>query len=164
MSQTSESDRIVIRPARPDEGPTLSALAFRSKAYWGYDASFMTACVKELTISQEALGSNPAYVIEEAGCIFGFYTLVRLNEEEVDLGHLFVEPEKIGQGYGGRLMRHAKAMAAALGYRAMIIQGDPHAEPFYRAMGGEWIGRKPSESIPGRDLPLFRIELERSSA
>jgi hypothetical protein len=33
-----------IRPARPDEATDLSALAMRSKAYWGYDDDFLRAC------------------------------------------------------------------------------------------------------------------------
>ena len=44
-----------IRLARPDEADHLTALATRSKAYWGYDASFMEACVPALTISPERL-------------------------------------------------------------------------------------------------------------
>jgi hypothetical protein len=57
------------------------------------------------------------------------------------------------------LLDHARATASVLGYRTMIIQGDPHAAPFYRAMGGQLIGSRPSASIPGRELPLFRIDL-----
>lgn len=32
---------LVIRRARADEAGTLSELAFRSKAHWGYDDDFM---------------------------------------------------------------------------------------------------------------------------
>jgi len=41
----------------------------------------------------------------------------------------------------------------------MIIQGDPNAEGFYRAMGAERIGEQESHSIPGRMLPLFSLSL-----
>ena len=40
-----------IRSARPEEAETLSALALRSKAYWGYPADFMEACREELTLT-----------------------------------------------------------------------------------------------------------------
>lgn len=151
----------MIRPAQPNEAAVLSALALRSKAVWGYDAAFMAACVDELAISADKLQRQPAYVIEDNGRLLGFYLLEPLNKRTVELGYLFVEPAAIGQGYGRSLMRHAQATASLLGYSVVIIQSDPHAAQFYRAMGGELIGYRPSASIPGRDLPLFRIDLER---
>ena len=160
MDRKDQSGDISVRPARPEEAPALSALAIRSKAIWGYDDAFMAACRDELTVSEDELRDHPAYIIESSGRVLGFYALDPLCREEVELGYLFIEPDAIGQGYGRRLVRHARETAAALGYRAMIIQGDPHAGPFYRAMGGKLIGHKPSKSIPGRELPLFRIELE----
>ncbi|MDP6113567.1 MAG: GNAT family N-acetyltransferase [Planctomycetota bacterium] len=157
---SAESCSTAIRPARVEEASALSSLAMRSKASWGYDDDFMAACRKELTVSEAELQDRHAYVVENSLRVLGFYTLDPLCKDEVELGYLFIEPDAIGQGYGSRLMRHASDTAAALGYRAIIIQGDPHAETFYRAMGGKLIGHKPSESIPGRELPLFRIELE----
>jgi GNAT superfamily N-acetyltransferase len=91
--------------------------------------------------------------------VIGFYALERLSGNEVELGYLFVEPAAIGHGHGRRLIEHAKAQAVALGFRTMVIQGDPHADRFYRMAGGERSGFRESESIPGRHLPLFRIDL-----
>ena len=47
--------RATIRRARPDEAALLSALALRSKAYWGYDTAFIEACVAALTIVPESV-------------------------------------------------------------------------------------------------------------
>jgi len=146
----------MLRPARPEEAPALTALAMRSKAFWGYDTSFMAACVDELTVSPQAIRRNPTTVVEAGGRVIGFYMLEPAGEREVELTFLFVEPEAIGQGYGGRLMRHAKAVAASLGYAALVVQGDPNAESFYRAAGGRKVGDRPSASIPGRKTcPCF---------
>jgi len=38
----------LVRPARPDEASTLSELAVRSKAWWGYDVAFLDRCRREL--------------------------------------------------------------------------------------------------------------------
>lgn len=149
----------LIRPARRHEGEALSALALRSKAHWGYDAAFMAACVDELTIAAERIQKNPTYVLEEKRHVLGFYMLESPNDREIELGYLFVEPDIIGQGYGSQLMCHAKAKALELGYQAILIQGDPNAEPFYRAMGGRKIGNKQSASIRIRELPMFKIDL-----
>ena len=150
-----------IRPARLEEAPALSALAQRSKAHWGYDDAFLAACIEELTIAEEAIQRHPTYVVEQGGRVIGFYMLESLDAQESELTFLFIEPAAIGQGHGRKLMAHAKETAAVQGYRSLLIQGDPHAEGFYRAMGGQRIGRQPSASIPGRWLPLFRMEVGR---
>lgn len=149
----------VIRLARPTEGEILSTLALRSKAYWGYNAAFMAACVDELTISAEQIQQNQTYVLEKRGRILGFYMLASPNNKEIELEYLFVEPDVIGQGYGSQLMCHAKAKALELGYQAILIQGDPNAAAFYQAMGGKKISHRQSDSIGDRTLPLFKIDL-----
>ncbi len=149
-----------IRRALPGEAELLSALALRSKAYWGYDEAVLRACVEELMVTEEGLRAQPVYVIESERRVLGFYGLERRSEREVELGYLFVEPDAIGRGHGGQLLRHALQTARELGFRSLLIQGDPNAEPFYRAQGGVRIGVAPSASIPGRDLPLFRIEVD----
>lgn len=150
----------MIRPARPDELPALSALAQRSKAHWGYDEAFMRACRDELTLPPNA---QHVWVLEDpSGRPIGFHQLGLLDDERGELEMLFVEPSDIGRGYGRRLMEHAKAELARLGRRLMIIQGDPNATRFYRAAGGRQIGERPSASIPGRSLPLFELDLRSS--
>ena len=158
-SRETQIDRGIIRRARQGEGSELTALARRSKGLWGYDESFLSACEKELTVSDVELAHNPAYVIDDSGRIVGFYMLQPLTISEVELTFLFVEPDEIGRGYGGRLLRHAVSTASNLEFRTMLIQGDPHADGFYRAMGARKIGTRSSESIPGRELPLYNIDL-----
>lgn len=158
-SREKQIDRGLIRRARSDEASELTALARRSKGYWGYDPAFLTACEKELTVSDADLAHCPAYVIDDSGRIIGFFMLQPLGKGEVDLTFLFVEPDEIGRGNGGRLMRHAVSTASDLEFGTMLIQGDQHADAFYRAMGARKIGTRPSESIPGRELPLYDIDL-----
>lgn len=153
-----------IRPARPDEAAHLSGLAFRSKAYWGYAAAFMEACRAELTLSASYLATHPVFVIERAQTPVGFYTLEPISDADVELGYLFVEPTWIGRGYGRTLIEHAKTQARSLGYVTLLIQGDPNAIAFYQAAGGKVVGEKASGSIPGRMLPLVRIDLSSLSA
>jgi GNAT superfamily N-acetyltransferase len=150
-----------IRPARPAEAPLLSDLAFRSKAHWGYSNDFMAACREELTYSARDLRRcSPGFFVAEAdGMIVGFHALEACSAEEFELTALFVAPDRIGQGIGRRLIAHARQAAARGGAVTLVIQGDPHAERFYRAAGAEKAGTRPSDSIPDRSLPLFRIQL-----
>jgi len=148
----------VIRAARGDETRRLGELAVRSKAYWGYSDEFMAACRNELVVSAATVDANPAFVIEAAGEVVGYYILERRSSWKVELEHLFVEPFAIGAGYGRRLLDHALAQATSAGYRVLEIQSDPHAEAFYLSLGAVRVGDRRSDSVPGRVLPLLQID------
>ncbi|GIH74728.1 GNAT family N-acetyltransferase [Planobispora longispora] len=149
---------MLIRAARADEAELLSELAIRSKAHWGYDEAFMAACRDELVIRASEIGGRRATVAEHDGRVLGFATLEG-DPPEGDLGMLFVEPGAIGRGVGRRLFEHVTTTAAALGFARLTIDADPNAEPFYLAMGAARIGVTPSESVPGRMLPLLAITI-----
>src|SRR5512132_2276111 len=103
MVASSTDRHSVIRSAAASEAPTLTALAYRSKAYWGYDAAFMEACRDDLTTSADDIHTGLVHVLEEAGRIVGFYKLRMRQAEDAELVDLFVEPNAIGRGYGKRL-------------------------------------------------------------
>lgn len=163
----SDDSELTIRPARPADAPLLSALAMRSKAYWGYSQEFMHAVQAELTYTCQQIESLHlrVFVLERNGQVIGFHALKQLPLPDIELDALFVAPEFIGKGFGRQLLEHAKQVATELGAGRMIIHGDPNAESFYLAAGGVLTGRRESLSIPGRFLPTFAIELgSRSSA
>ena len=147
-----------IRMATPEDAALLSEIAFRSKAYWRYDHEFMEACRAELTLSAAYFSTHQVFVLEVAGHAVGFYS-VRQQDTTAELGTLFLEPHTIGHGYGRQLWQHALTTARQLGCHELLIDSDPHAEGFYRAMGAQRIGVSPSGSIPGRMVPLLRFEL-----
>lgn len=148
-----------IRKAAEHEVDALSALAFRSKAHWGYSSAFMEACRAELTYRRDDLQTRDVYVLETGSQIVGFYVLKQHSGDRVELEALFVEPAWIGQGMGRRLIDHAKALARQLGAGVMIIESDPNAAAFYIRAGGRQTGHQPSGSIAGRVLPMFEIIL-----
>lgn len=150
-----------IRAAATEEAESLTALSMRSKAYWGYDPAFIAACADELRIDADDL-SDPEQVwrVAESGDrLAGVYGLVPVDDEEVELAALFVEPGDIGSGIGRLLVDDATAFARARGFSKIVIQGDPNAEGFYLAIGARRAGERESGSIPGRFLPLFEISL-----
>ncbi len=155
-----------VRPAREGEAGALTELAIRSKAHWGYDEAFMEACREELAVGVEAIAAGEVYVLEEtdAGRILGTFSLASLEPEEsgcVELCLFFLEPERIGRGLGRFMFQSALDSSKRWGFARLVIQSDPNAEPFYRAMGCERTGATPSASIPGRNLPRLEIELRR---
>ncbi|MBV9788880.1 MAG: GNAT family N-acetyltransferase [Chloroflexi bacterium] len=159
MIKTSTESQVTIRRAVFEEARQIGELALRSKAYWGYDAEFMAACRPLLMLPPEYIAGHPVFVIEAQGEIVGFYSLAGV-ETEVELDHLFIDPSAIGRGYGKRLFRHAVATAAQLGFRQMVIESDPHAEPFYQTMGAVRFGERLSSVGTDRRLPLLRLNLE----
>jgi GNAT superfamily N-acetyltransferase len=125
-----------IRRARIDEAESLTALAIRSKAYWGYDAEFMSKAAPELTCEPDKFGPDLlVFLLEAEGSILGFYSLIPLNDATIELHDLFVDPDHIGEGMGALLWRHAVQTARKRNYQTIVLTADPHAEPFYRKCG-----------------------------
>ncbi len=143
------------------DAPEMSALAFRAKAYWGYDDAFMEACREELAVPVEAFEAETVRIVSADGAMAGFYRLV-LDGDEAELEAMFVDPPFIGKGVGKRLWRDMLAIAQQAGARRLVCQADPNAEAFYLAMGMRRFGEKPSESIPGRSLPMLELALPAS--
>lgn len=158
MSGKAEATGITIRPARPDEAADLSALALRAKGHWGYDEAFLAACRDDLTVTPEEIAVGTIAVTTRDGELCGFYQLLGAGAT-AELDDLWVDPRAIGQGHGRALWQHAVATARERGCRELRVQSDPHAEGFYRAMGAERIGSKPSTVFPGKELPLLRLAL-----
>ena len=149
---------ISLHPTRPADLPDLSELCMRSKAYWGYDADFMAACVEELTVTQADLDTGALITARIDGALAGMAQVGPLNDD-ADLLCLYVDPPFIGQGVGRVLFDWCLAQARAMGAARLMIEADPNAAPFYQRMGAHVVGTAPSGSIPGRLLPLLELPL-----
>lgn len=149
-----------IRPARPDEVVLLSDLALRSKAAWGYESGMVDAFRDELSIDSASLARWHIQVAAQDEDLLGFYALsIRPDGTTGEIELMFVDPGRLRQGIGRALWRHLLDTARSLGVTRILIDSDPFAEPFYRAMGARRTGDAPSASIPGRMLPRLEVEL-----
>jgi GNAT superfamily N-acetyltransferase len=97
-------------------------------------------------------------VAELDGRVVGFYGF-EPEADGVGLDYLFVDDDRVGRGIGRALWTHAVATARGLGYTALIVVSDPHAEGFYLKMGARRIGSRSSDLEPGRQLPVLRFAL-----
>jgi N-acetylglutamate synthase-like GNAT family acetyltransferase len=163
---TDLAEQCRLRRAGPGDADSLSSLAFRSKASWGYDIDFMKRCRAELTFSAEQIEAprNQFVICEVDDTLAGFYGLESQSEDTAELVALFVKPALLRQGIGRLLIRHMISEARQLGIRTVTIQGDPNAEDFYAAIGATAAGYRESASIPGRYLPVFRLGIDQESA
>jgi GNAT superfamily N-acetyltransferase len=147
----------VLRQARLEECAALTELALRSKAVWGYSPEFMASCAAELTVTDSCLPH--LFVLETAAGVVGFHALRQVDERASELEFLFVDPLHLRQGHGQTLLTHARRHArSVLDVPVIVIQGDPHADAFYRAAGARHVGERASASIQGRMLPLYELD------
>jgi GNAT superfamily N-acetyltransferase len=145
---------LLIRDARDDDCDTLSALAFESKAHWGYDDAFMEACRAELTVTPKDRARASIRIAEQDGSIVGFHAV-----DYHEILWFFVAPARMREGIGATLFADACSVARARGITTLRIESDPNAATFYERMGAVRIGVAPSASVPGRDLPVFAIDV-----
>ena len=119
---------------------------------------------EDLAITPEYVQQNEVHVaIVEGGPAAGFYALAR-EGRRIELGHLWVLPERMGEGVGRALFEHALRTAASLGAGVVEIEADPNAEGFYRRMGASRVGEIVYE-IDGRErvLPLLAMYVQAPS-
>jgi GNAT superfamily N-acetyltransferase len=150
---------VQITRANPPDAPALSAIAWAAKGHWGYPAHWMEQWRDQLTITPEFIAANETFGAVSNRRIIAFHALLE-TAEGLRLEHLWVLPEKMGQGIGRTLFAHAAERAAARGARSLTIEADPNAEPFYRHLGAVRSGVLASE-IDGhrRELPLLTFDL-----
>src|SRR5918995_3006921 len=147
-----------IRRARPDEARALRDLAHRSKAHWPYSAEFLAAVEPMLQLDAQDVSAHEVWVLEVDGAVAGWHR-VTFHGERAELEDLWLEPPLIGTGLGRLLFEHAVDMATSDGATRLEWDAEPYAEGFYRAMGGEEVGRSPSGAQAGRTLPRVRLDL-----
>lgn len=150
---------IALRPARPEEVQILTDLCLRSKAVWGYDEAFMSACREELTLIARDFDLSTIHVATNGDQIIGVAQL-GIDDADAHLHKLFIEPAAIRTGAGRQLFGWAVAAACERHAARLWIEADPDAANFYRRMGATDDGVVPSESIPGRVLPRLRLDLQ----
>ena len=113
----------------------------------------------DLAITSEYVHQNEVHVAIVEGEPAGFYALVG-EGRRIELGHLWVLPERMGEGVGPALFEHALRTAASLGAGVVGIEADPNAEGFYRRMGARRV-----DEIVGRErvLPLLAMYVQAPS-
>jgi GNAT superfamily N-acetyltransferase len=118
---------------------------------------------EDMTVTPEYIHQNEVHVAIVEGGPAGFYALVG-EGLRIELEHLWVLPERMGEGVGPALFEHALRTAASLGAEVVGIEADPNAEGFYKRMGASHVGEIVYE-IDGRErvLPLLAMYVQAPS-
>ncbi len=151
--------RTTVRKARLRDIEELTRVAHAAKRYWGYPEKLIRLWKADLTVTPEAVASDPVYCAVRAGKIAGFYALSR-SRETCEVEHLWVDPRCIGTGVGRRLFAHLLKRVREMKVTRLKIASDPNAEGFYLRMGAQRVGSVAARPR-GRRLPLLVIRVSR---
>jgi GNAT superfamily N-acetyltransferase len=151
-----------IVQAQPEDAAVLTGIAMAAKRHWGYPENWMMKWQEILTISPACVSANTVYKAMWDGAIIGFYVLFN-SHELLELKHLWVHPDKMGNGVGQQLMAHAIRQAAPTEHENMEIESDPNAVGFFKKMGAHSVGAR-IYKLEGsqRMLPLLYLNIPRA--
>jgi N-acetylglutamate synthase-like GNAT family acetyltransferase len=153
---------MLIRRAKSADADTLSELAHRAKAHWGYPAAWMREWDAQLTILPGYLELHDVWVVEDGGQLVGMCALED-RHDRWHLEHVWVEPRMHKRGFGRALVTHALEEAWSRHGGVVELLADPYASGFYERLGARRSGDVPAP-MPGekdRTLPKYEFALER---
>jgi N-acetylglutamate synthase-like GNAT family acetyltransferase len=103
-------------------------------------------------VTEEFISNNPTFVIQEDDNIVGFYGVL-IDDKEISLEYLYIEPKSIGRGYGKLLWNHLVNTCKYLRIKEFVIVTSPQAKEFYLKMGAIPFGEVESLLKKGRIIP-----------
>ena len=146
---------LMIISAKVSDHTSLTQLTKLSKAYWGYPTEQMQKWATELTIPPNYIRDNIVYKLIQDKEIVGYYSLIQIDRQTIELDNLFIHPNVIGKGMGSLLLQDAINRSKDGGYTRMKLYADPHATKFYLKKGFEVVGQLETV-IPNRFLPIMQ--------
>jgi len=147
-----------IEKAERIDANELTTLTMRSKSHWNYSKSQISEWREDLTVTASYIERSEVYKLKDKDMIVGYYAFSALNEKEVELENLFVDPGFIGHGYGRWLMADFLQRIMESNFCKVRLDADPNAEGFYAYVGFHVVGQLQS-SIEGRFLPIMELDV-----
>ena len=89
-----------IEKANIAENDILSKITKKSKAFWGYSKEQILKWNNNLTITKNYIEKNDVFKLVIENKIIGYYSYLKIENQNVKLDNLFILPEYIGKGYG----------------------------------------------------------------
>ncbi|MFC4480008.1 GNAT family N-acetyltransferase [Flavobacterium chungangensis] len=147
-----------IQKTKIEDHIRLTEITKKSKAYWGYSDEQMKKWSNNLTITIDYIKTNPAFNLVDENQIVGYYSYLRLENNQVKLDNLFILPEYIGKGFGSFLMNDFLERIRNEKCQKIILDSEPNAEQFYQKIGFTKIGEFET-SIKNRFMPIMEMNL-----
>ncbi|QLC65830.1 GNAT family N-acetyltransferase [Flavobacterium sp. LPB0248] len=148
-----------IQKAKTEDHIRLTEITKKSKAYWGYSDEQMEKWNNNLTITTiDYIETNPVFNLVHENQIIGYYSYLKLENNQVKLDNLFILPEYIGKGFGSFLMNDFLERMRNEKCQKIILDSEPNAEQFYQKIGFIKIGEFET-SIKNRFMPIMEMKL-----
>lgn len=130
----------------------------RAKRGRGYPECWLRLWQCELSVGVELIGRGVSMAaIRPGGELIGFVLAAPFPGTCLlwEVTHFWVRPQMQGAGIGRELFRRILPVCRGRGARQMLTLSDPGAARFYGRLGFVWLGWQPSDTVPGRRLPLM---------
>lgn len=147
-----------ILKATTEDHILLTEITKRSKAYWGYSEEQIEKWSNNLTVTADYIEKNNVCNLVIENKIIGYYSYLKLEENQVKLDNLFILPEYIGKGFGSYLMNDFLERMRNEKCQKIILDSEPNAEQFYQKIGFTKIGEFET-SIKNRFMPIMEMKL-----
>jgi len=147
-----------IQKAKLEDHIHLTEITKKSKAYWGYSEKQIEKWSNNLTITADYIETNSVFNLIDETQIIGYYSYIKLENNQVELDNLFVLPEYIGKGFGTLLMKDFLERMRNEKCKRIILDSEPNAEQFYQKIGFTKIGEFET-SIKNRFMPIMEMIL-----
>ena len=149
-----------IRPMTIEDIPAVSRLVTACYEFLterqGFSPEHLRRLLAERCSEAWVRGTFPAYprfIADANGRVVGLVGI-----EGNDIAELWVDLAWHRQGIGTMLFGKAQQTIADAGYATLTVRTTGYAVPFYEAMGGHIVGRKPCPSGPLVGWPLTYLE------
>lgn len=149
---------MIIEKATGKDASVLTELTVRSKSYWDYSDELIESWSEDLKVSSDYILEKEVYKLIIDDALIGYYSYFKLNDDEVKLENLFIEPNFIGKGYGKLLMLDF-TQRIKNDFKKVTLDADPNAEDFYTKIGFKVVGKLKS-SIKDRFLPIMEMRID----
>jgi GNAT superfamily N-acetyltransferase len=144
----------MIRRARPDEREGLIELMRRASMMSEEDRPFLLEHPDAADLPADQIGEGHVFVWEEDGAVLGFAVILPRQDGDAELDGVFVDPDRWGEGIGGRLVDHALAVARARGEISVNLVANRRAVRFYEKCG--FLALEEVKRPSGRGMSMVR--------
>lgn len=150
---------MTIEKAQKKEAQILTDLTMRSKSYWEYSTEQIESWKDALTITKAYINKYEVYKLtNDENIIIGYYSYMFLNDAEIKIDNLFIDPRYLGKGFGSLLMDDFLKRIKTLPFEIVTLDADPNAEQFYHKFGFKTVGKLKS-TIENRFLPIMELKI-----
>lgn len=143
-----------VRVAHRSDVPMMREVYRRAALSNEGDRAALLAHPDALHLADDVADDGRATVLTLDGTVVGFASVRPTSPGALELDDLFVEPARMRQGVARALVGDIVTRARSTGIRRIEVDANPHALPFYRAVGFRSDGRVRTELGSGWRMHL----------